>query len=217
MRRLIGSISVLALVLVAPALGRPPASSSATLSASSSQLVIGSSTLLSGKVSGKKAAGAKVDLQAAPFPYTSFSTVASTAADAAGDFHFQEAPGINTEYRAVAKVAPSATSLTVLVKVRVKVTLHVGTTKPAVGTMVRFSGYLLPAYNGRFVLIQRKTATGWKTVAQARLVASTPLGTTSRSRYSKRIRFRKRGSYRVWFNPADNARLPNSSPTRILT
>jgi hypothetical protein len=86
-----------------------------------------------------------------------------------------------------------------------------------VGHRVRFSGFVLPAYNGKVVLIQRMTRAGWKTVARARLAATTPLGSTARSRYSKRIRFRKRGTYRAWFNPADNARLPNSSPTRRLS
>ena len=68
--------------------------------------------------------------------------------------------------------------------------------------MVRFSGFVLPAYNGKVVQIQRKTRTGFKTVAQTTLGAATPLGTVARSKFSKGLRIRKNGTYRVLFNPA---------------
>jgi hypothetical protein len=212
-------LSASALVLVAPALAKPgPSSSSATIAVSQNPIVVGSSTVLSGKVSGKKAAGAKVDLQAEPASSKAFSTVSSTTADASGHYSFKVTPSVNTTYRVMAKTAPSATSSNLLVKVRVRVTMRVSTTKPALGKRVRVFGSVLPAYTGKTVLIQRKTATGgWKTVAQAKLLAATPLGSITRSRYTKRIRFRKADVYRVWFNPANNANLPNSSPTRTLT
>lgn len=219
MRLSIASLAVLAIVLVTPAWGKPgpPSASSATISASTNPVVFGSSTQITGQVTGKKAAGATVNLQGEPFPYKSFSTVATTTANATGHYSFTVTPGLNTVYRVMAKTAPAATSSNLPVDVRVKVTRRVGTTTPAVGHRVRFSGFVLPAYNGKAVLIQRKTATGWTTVARATLVAASPLGSTPRSKYSKRIRFHKRGSYRVWFNPADNARLANSSPTVRLT
>ncbi len=218
MKRLMLVLFALTVALVTPALGKPgPSSSSVTIAASANPIVFGSSTLLSGQASGKKAAGAKVDLQAEGFPFTSFSTVSTTTADAAGRYSFTIAPGINTIYRVMAKTAPSATSANLLVKVRVKVTLRVSTTKPAVGQLVRFSGFVLPAYSGKTVLIQRKTATGWRTIAQAKLAATTPLGSIQRSKYNRRIRFHKSGMYRVRFNPRTSANLPNSSPTRRLT
>jgi hypothetical protein len=109
------------------------------------------------------------------------------------------------------------TSPNVLVKVRVGVTLGVSTSKPAVGQLVRFHGFVIPAYNGQAAQIQRKTSTGWKTVARATLVAATPLGTIARSKYSKRLRIRSSATYRVQFAPADGSRLANTSPTRRLT
>lgn len=218
MRRLMIVFFATGLGLVAPALGKPgPSTTSVTIAASANPIGIGSSTQLTGQVTGKKAAGAKIDLQAEPSPSTAFSTVSTTTADAAGHYTFTVAPGVNTVYHVVARSAPSATSSALLIKVRVKVTLRVSTTKPAMGQLVRFSGFVLPAYNGRTVLIQRKTATGWKTIAQAKLTAATPLGRIARSKYAKRIRFSKRHVYRVRFNPPKSANLPNSSPTRRLS
>jgi hypothetical protein len=208
-----------AVVLVQPALGKPPPSgSSVTIAAAPNPIVFGSSSVITGQATGKKAAGATVELQSEPFPYKApFSTVASTTADATGHSSFKVTPGLNTLYRVMAKIAPSATSPNVLVKVRVRLSLRVSTTSPAAGQLVRFSGLLLPAYNGRSVQIQRKTATGCTTVGQAKLIAATSVGSVAQSRYSKRVRIRRSATYRVWFNPADGARLPNGSPTRRLT
>jgi hypothetical protein len=208
----------LALVLVAPALGKPgQSSSSVTIAASKNPILVGSSTTITGQATGKKAAGAKVDLQAEAAGSTSFSTVSSTTADTTGHFTFTVAPTVNTTYRATTKTAPSATSPNVLVKVRVKVSLHVSATRPTVGTRVRFSGFVLPAYTGKIVLVQRTTPKGWRTVAQAKLVAASPTGALSRSRYSKGIRFRHSGRYRVRFNPPSAMNLANTSPARRLT
>lgn len=219
MKRVVLVVCASVLVVVAPALAnpKPSSSSSVTIAASANPIVAGSSTVISGQVTGKKAAGTSVQLQDQPSTATSFSVGATTTADASGHYTFTVTPTVNTTYRVMAKTAPAAKSADVLVKVRVKVTMHVGTTSPVVGHLVRFSGLVLPAYNGKTVLIQRKTATGWKTVAQAKLAAATPLGSTARSKYQKRIRFRKSGTYRVWFNPNNNENLANSSPTRKLT
>lgn len=218
MRRAMIVLVASAVVLVQPALGKPPSGSSVTIAAAPNRIVFGSSSMITGQATGKKAAGATVELQSEPFPYKApFSTVESTTADATGRYSFKITPQLNTLYRVMAKTAPPAASPNVLVKVRVRLSLRVSTTRPAAGQLVRFSGLLVPAYNGRGVQIQRKTATGWKTVAQGKLIAATSAGSVARSRYSKRVRIRRTGTYRVWFNPADGARLPNSSPTRRLT
>jgi hypothetical protein len=220
MRRAMMVLAALVFVLVQPAVGKPPGptSSAVTIAAAPNPVVFGSSSLITGQVTGKKAAGATVDLQSEPFPYKAgFSKVASATADATGRYSFKVAPGLNTLYRVIAKTAPSATSANALVHVRVSLSLGVSTTHPAAGQLVRFSGFLLPAYSGRSVQIQRKTATGWKTVAQTKLVAATPVNGVARSKYRKRVRIRRSGTYRAFFNPADGARLPNGSPTRRLT
>lgn len=218
MRRLMIVLFASTLALVAPAFGKPgPSQSSVTIAASANPIVVGSTTLISGQATGKKAAGASVDLQAEPAGSSSFSKVSSTTADSTGHYSFKVSPDVNTVYRVMAKVGPSATSSNLLVNVRVKVTMRVSTTKPAAGQLVRFSGFVLPAYVGKTVLIQRKTASGWRTLAQAKLVAAAPLGSTTRSKYGKRIRFRKSGLYRVRFSQTGSTNLPNNSPTRRLT
>ena len=223
MKRAMAVGFVLALALVPPALARKPGSpgsstSSATIAATPNPVLFGGLTTISGLVTGKKSGGAAVSLQSKPFPYTGpFTRIAGTTADATGHYSFKVVPSLNTIYDVVAKLAPAATSPNLLVKVRVRVTLGVSTLKPAIGQLVRFQGFVLPAYNGQAAQIQRKTSTGWRTVARATLVAAAPVGTIARSKYTKRLRIRSSGTYRVRFAPADGSRLVNTSPTRRLT
>jgi hypothetical protein len=201
--------------LVGPALAKPPGSSTVTIAAAPGAVVFGSSSAISGQATGKKAAGASVELQSQTAT-GAFSKVTTATADATGHYSFNVTPMQNTTYRVVAKTAPQATSSNVAVKVMVKVTLGVSTSKPKAGSLVRFSGIVLPAYNGKAVQVQRKTRTGWKTVAQTTLAPATPLGSVARSKFNKRLRVRTTGTYRVLFNPADGLREPNTSPTRTL-
>ncbi len=220
MRRAMMVLVASAFVLGQPAVAKPPGPtpSAVTIAAAPNPVVFGSSSLITGQVTGKKAAGATVDLQSEPFPYKApFSKVASTTADATGHYSFTVTPGLNTLYRVIAKTAPSTTSANALVGVRVRLSLGVSSTHPAAGQLVRFSGFLLPAYSGRSLQIQRKTATGWKTIAQTKLVAAIPVNGVPRSKYRKRVRIRRSGTYRVFFNPADGALLPNGSLPRRLT
>src|SRR5262249_40416577 len=103
------------------------------------------------------------------------------------------------------------------VNVKIKITQRLSTTKPKRGHRVRFSGLVIPAYSGKSAQIQRKTATGWKTVASAKLVATTPIGSVPRSKYSKRVKVRRSGTYRVTFDPADGLRLANNGRARKVT
>lgn len=227
MRR-IGTVTALtAPLLVAGLLGagigtaKPSATSSVTIVATPNPVVFGSSVTISGQASGKKNAGATVTLYAKPAPtYTTATSVGSATTDATGHYSFKTAPRVHTIYYVTVHTAPQATSSQVLVKDKVRITLRVSTAAPAVGQRVRFSGFVLPAYNGRYVLIQRRTPSGWKTLARARLIAATSgitaLGATTRSRYNARLRIIKPGTYRVWFNPKDKLRLPHGA-TRKLT
>jgi hypothetical protein len=201
-----------AAIAEAPAAKKPPkTTSSATISASPGKVVFGSSTTIAGQLSGTKISGVTVELQAEPFGSNSFSKLATVSATPTGHYSFAIAPSLNTLYRVMAKTAPTATSSNVLVDVQVKVTLGLSTSHPASGSKVGFSGFVTPAYNGA-VLIQRKTASGWKTIAHAALTAAT-LG---RSHYSKRVTITKSGRYRARFVPPP-ARLANNGPVRTST
>jgi hypothetical protein len=224
--RLIAAGVVGALVLgVGAAAAKPPptgGTTAATIAASPNPVVYGSPTTISGVVTGKQASGATVTLQSEPYPYTGpFSKTATGTASATGHYTFKVSPSLNTTYQVVANTAPKATSPQLIVKVRVRITLQVSTMKPARGQRVRFSGFVLPAYNGKSVLIQRRSASGWRTIKTAKLAASTPVktvfGMTPRSMYSQRLRVLKSGTYRAYFKPGDGRLLAHASPIRKLT
>jgi hypothetical protein len=226
-RALVGTLAA-SFVLIACALGafaataKPPAATSAaTIALSRNPVVYGHTIFISGLVTGKHAAGAMVTLEANPFPYSGFKPIAKTNANALGHYSFRAGPSLNTIYRVSAKTSPTATSRTVLERVQVAITLGVSTRTPVAGHRVGFSGFVLPAYTGKFALIQRHTRTGWKTVARVKLASATgtltAIGSVTRSHYSKRLRIFHNDTYRVRFNPNDGARLANNSPTRRLT
>jgi hypothetical protein len=103
----------------------------------------------------------------------------------------------------------------VQVGVHVKVAIHVSTLRPVRGALVRFFGTVTPAHNGRFAQIQRRTSTGaWRTVASTRLVAGGVVNGVAVSRYSKKIRVRFSGIYRVRVNPRDGNHLIGNSASR---
>jgi hypothetical protein len=109
-----------------PVGGQPPPAGPAaavTLAQTRRVIVFGSSTRLRGgvKVGGAVAAGAPVQLQAAPFPYASYAPVAGAKADAKGLFSFRVRPDRNTRYRVVTANGASR-QRTVFVNVRSRFT-----------------------------------------------------------------------------------------------
>jgi hypothetical protein len=205
--------AILSVIAPAPAAKKPPkTTNSATISATPATVVFGSPTTIAGQLSGTKIGGVTVELQAEPFGTTSFTRLATVSATPTGHYSFAVTPSPNTLYRVIAKTAPPVTSSSVLVGVRVRVTLGVSTRHPSAGAKVRFSGFVTPAYNGSVVLIQRRTPSGWRKISHATLSAAT-LG---RSHYSKRVKITKSGRYRVRFVPPPG-RLANNSPAVTLT
>jgi hypothetical protein len=69
-----------------------------------------------------------------------------------------------------------------------------------------------PAHNGKPVLIQKKTASGYKTVARTTLLANG----TATSKYSKRIKIRSRGTYRVIAESLDQDHDNGTTRSRTL-
>jgi hypothetical protein len=178
----------------------------------------GSTTTISGQVTGSNNAGAKVTLESTPYPYTApFKPTGLTATTSTtGGYSFSVKPGVNTRYRVTVK-KPSLTSSTTAVRVRVRVSLGVSTLTPRSGQLVRFSGTVTPAHNGKLALIQRRTSTGsWRTVARATLVAALPVNGVATSKYSKRLRIFHTGTYRVSVNPRDGDHVTGTSRTRRL-
>ncbi|MEA2281023.1 MAG: hypothetical protein QOK21_1630 [Solirubrobacteraceae bacterium] len=186
-----------------------------TIAAAPSAVTFGRATTLSGKLSGgKSAAGQLVAVQAdtAPFDGT-YTDVATAKTDANGDWSATNAPTALTRYRAQAKTAPPATSATVDVGVRLRVGIRVSDRTPARGQRVRFSGTVAPAHDGAPVRIQRRRADGsWRTVARTTLQDAGD----AVSRYAKRVKVTRTGTYRVRAASGDGDHLRGTSATRRL-
>ena len=183
-----------------------------TCKATPRSITFGRSTTISGQLTGEGNAGVKVQVQQDPYPYgDGFADVGEeTTTDANGNFSVPVTPALNTRYQAVAKASPPMTCAAVQVRVRHKVTLKVSDNTVRRGQKVRFKGRVLPAHNGRKVQIQRRTSSGFKTVAKARL---RPAGAASK--YRKTLRIKRKGTYRVRF-PGDGAHATGVSRKRTI-
>jgi hypothetical protein len=176
----------------------------------------GRAAVISGQVTGPKSNNQTVTLESTPFPYTKpfKPTGATTTTSNTGAYSFTVHPGQNTRYEVVAATKTPVTSSPVTTGVKVKVIFHVSTLKPARGQLVRFFGTVTPVHNGKFAQIQRRTSTGtWKTVASTKLLAGGKVNGTAISKYSKRLRVNRNGTYRVRVNPHDGNHLTGNSAT----
>jgi hypothetical protein len=216
MRRILPLAAVAALLAPAAVNAKAPNPPKLTISAAPSPVRFGNATTLSGKLTGgKNAAGKQVTVQADAWPFEgTYVDVGTALTDANGDWHASNAPAELTRYRAQATTAPPATSPTVDVNVRLRVRVHVSDRTPDKGERVRFHGTVAPAHDGAPVRIQRRRADGtWRTVRRTTLRDTG----TDVSRYSRRVRVRRSGTYRVRALPHDADHLRGTSRKRHLT
>jgi hypothetical protein len=158
-------------------------------------VVFGRTVLLSGVLGGPEIAAVTVRLEANPYPFAGFKKVAETKTDAAGRYAFNQTPGVNTVYRAVASTRPATESAAVTVPVRPRISLGIRSS----GASRRFAGSVAPAHTGATIRIQRRVGRRWRTVKRVVLAAAKD---PARSRYSVRIRNPRSGLYRAYL-PAD--------------
>jgi hypothetical protein len=190
----IGAALAILVVCAGPAVAaKPPpkATPSVTIAASTTSVSYGGTLIVSG-TSKNIAAGTKVDLQQSPYPYSGFKSSGKTAVvDPAGNWSITGVtPTANTQYRArIAKTNSSG----VLVHVRLRVAFNVSDSTPKKGARVRFSGTVAPERDGKPVLIQKKTSSGFRTVKRTTLLDNG----TANSKYSVKLRVRSKGTYRV--------------------
>ena len=180
----------------------PPA---ITLSAKPTTVIFSGATVLSGRLSGRTAAGVVVRLEqdtTRPYgdKYRPSGRTATTAQN--GTYSLTVKPRANTQYRVVASTSPPVTSPAKLVLVRIRVGIRVSDNTPRRGSRVRFSGSAFPAHDGRRVQIQKRAPSGrFITVARTRLRDAG----NARSTYSRRVRVYRDGVYRVKvFNDGDH-------------
>jgi hypothetical protein len=215
-RTIVGLLAALGAIAALPlgAAAQKPKDNKVTLSAAPNPIRFANATTLSGKVTGPDHAGVAVTLRADPFPVDADSGVATATTDANGDFQLTGImPDRNTRYSVSAKTSPPVESAVVDVLVRVRVTLRLGDATPRVGQRVRFFGSAAPQHDGSVVRIQRRRATGsWKTVGLTLLRDAGD----ERSRYSRRLRIRRDGTYRARVIAVDGDHLSGISRRRSV-
>ena len=172
-------------------------------------VTFGKDLRVTGKLTGGTAqdiSGQTITLRSDPFPYEgTFKRVDAVQTDNAGNYTFTTKPESNARYQTTAKGGTESALATA--EVRVLVTRKVSDRTPSSGQRVKFSGQVAPAHDAKVAQIQRRTSSGWKNVSNVTL---TDAGDAI-SIYSKRVRIRRSGRYRVRFNPADGDHVAGSS------
>jgi hypothetical protein len=206
-KRILFMVSALVLAAAAPVAAQK-GSNAVSITSKPAKVVFGKTTTISGQVTGSGNAGVKVDLEGA--------TVPSTTTDANGNYSFTVTPQQTTAFKVTAKTKPPVTSGEATVTVALKVGMRVSDRTPSRGEKVRFFGSVWPAHDGKTASLQRRTSSGWKTVATATTIAAAPVNGVTRSTYSIARRIRRTGTYRVVVDSGDTDHADGRSRKRRL-
>lgn len=176
----------------------------------------GENVAITGQLTGgtaREISGQNVTLHRDAFPYDGgWQKVATNDTNDAGGYNFTDQPIANSKYRVSGKRGVQSAEVTVAVRAVVK--SAVSDTTPKKGSRVTFGGTVAPPHDGRKARIQRKTSSGWKTVTKVTLADDGDIV----SKFSKGVRIRRSGKYRVRFNPGDGDHAAgNSKAVRITT
>jgi hypothetical protein len=170
-----------------------------TIAATPNPIPFATTTTITGTLTGTGGGNRQVALEQRPFPYTApFAQVGNTlVTSATGAFSFAGvAVPINTQFRVITVTGrPKVTSPIVTAGVSVRVSTLTSSTRVRRGGIVRFSGEVRPARDGAQVGIQKLNSHNqWVTVAGTILHNAS----AASSRYAKRVRIRRGGSYRIY-------------------
>ena len=165
-----------------------------TLAAAPTTVKFGGAVTLHGTLSGSNASGRNVTVRQDPFPLDTFTDAGNATTDANGEWSLLHEPVANTRYQAR---SGNTESPVVDVMVRPSISLRLGDRTPRRGQRVRFSGRLCPEHDGTRVALQRRSASGWRTLARPVLK---DLPGTACSAFARRLRVRRDGAYRVRFS-----------------
>jgi hypothetical protein len=183
-----------------------------TLAAIPNPVPVGKPTVLAGILTGTGNASRQVVLQSNPFPYVQgfVNTTNIQLTGPQGQFAFTLlAVPLNTQYRVLIPTKPEIASPIVSVGVAVKVGTSVTDTRVRRGQRVRFTGTIKPGKGGERIAIQKLKPKGWVTVAGATAHRSS----STSSRYTKRIRVTRGGSYRVFVASLDGSYVNSTGRT----
>jgi hypothetical protein len=208
----VAASAVAATAIPAAATAAPPTPHQLTIAAQPNPVVFGQSVAITGKLTGDDSAGEDVTLREDPFPFGNFANFGSTTTAADGTYKFTAKPTVNTKYQANAKSKAPAESPELTVLVATRVGFVVGDLTPKVGQTVTFKGRVYPPHDGQTVLLQRRNANGWKTIATIPLVDAGD----AYSYYSRKRTVTRDGAFRV-IKPADADHARGRSIKRTLT
>lgn len=177
--------------------------------------VYGGGVVIAGVLTGNGAAGAPVQLQQNPFPYTGgFQPIGNVQlATASGQFSFAlAAPGFNTQYRVVAKGKVNTATAIATVDVAAHVQTFSVHRPHGRHRTVLILGSILPAHPGSPALLERLLSGGrYQVVAVSSLRGGAAGGRPSD--LAVRARVRRGGRYRIEVLIADGSNLPAVSHT----
>jgi hypothetical protein len=180
-----------------------------TIAATPTTVKFGGTVTLAGKLTGSNNAGRTITIEQDPFPIDTFTNAGTATTNATGDWTFAHKPTMNTRYRAR---SGNADSQNVDVMVRPAISLRVSDRTPRVGQRVRFFGQLCPEHDGVAVALQRRTPRGWSTV---RTTTLKDIAGSTCSSFSRRLRIRRDGAFRMHFN-GDADHVAGNSRVRRL-
>jgi hypothetical protein len=185
-----------------------------TFAATPNPLLTGGTTTLAGQLTGTGNGGRDVVLQSNPFPYTQgFKAVGNKlVTDAAGNFSFGlQMVALNTQFRVALPDKPAVVSPIVVVSVAVRISTHLGTKTVKRGSKLTFKGSVSPDKTGGTPIAIQKlnSKKHWVTVSGT----VTHPSSGSAATYSKRVKIRSGGKYRVYAGVTNGSYVPNTGTT----
>ena len=172
------------------------------IAAAPNPVVFGGSATVTGTLTGTGNAGRQVVLQQRAFPYTSaFADVGNAQITSdTGTFAFPLLGLAQTSQLRVRTVQGNVVSEVITLGVAVDVSTRVSDKRVKRGRRVRFSGTIRPARPGAQFAVQKRTRDGrWVVVAGG----ITRGGSSASSSFSRRVRVRRTGRYRVFVSIVD--------------
>jgi hypothetical protein len=185
-----------------------------TFAATPNPLLTGATTTLAGQLTGTGNGGRDVVLQSNPFPYTQgFKAVGNKlVTDAAGNFSFGlQMVALNTQFRVALPDKPAIVSPIVVVSVAVRVSTRLGAKTVKRGSKLTFKGSVSPDKTGGTPIAIQKlnSKKHWVTITGT---VTHPSG-SSAATYSKRVKIRSGGKYRVYAGVTNGSYVPSTGTT----